>query len=60
MDQLDDAVDKLLTESDHLERIIDSDDWNQDRIELALSVAKRVRRSSAAVVQELARLRDVQ
>lgn len=58
MEDLHAACDKLFTEMDHFERIIDSDDWSRDRIELALSVAKRVRRHSTSAVQLLAQLRD--
>lgn len=58
MEELHAACDKLFTEMDHLERIINSDDWTRDRIELALSVAKRVRRDSTLAVRLLASLRD--
>lgn len=58
MEELHAACDKLFTEMDHFERIIDSDDWDRDRVELALSVAKRVRRDSTLVVRLLASLRD--
>lgn len=58
MDQLHAACDKLFTEVDHLDRILDVDELSQERVELALSVAKRVRRDSNLVVRALARLRD--
>ncbi len=58
MDQLHDALDRLFTEVDHAERITDTDDWDSDRAELALSVVKRVRRNSTLVVRHLASLRD--
>lgn len=58
MDQLHEALDKLFTEVDHLDRITDTEDWSLGRIELALSVAKRVRRNSNLVVRRLASLRD--
>lgn len=60
MDELheaDDAIDKLLTEADHLERIA-ANDLTPEGIDLALSVAKRVRRDATLVVRVLARLRD--
>ena len=61
MDQLheaDEAIDKLLTEADHLDRVVGQDGMNTERVDLALSVAKRVRRDSNLVVRALARLRD--
>lgn len=58
MEELHAACDKLFTEIDHFERIIDSDDWDRDRVELALAVAKRVRRASNVTVRLLASLRD--
>lgn len=55
MDELHRNADKLTTEVQHLNNILDSDEPNVD---LALSVAKRVRRDSNLVVRALARLRD--
>ena len=59
--QLYDAIVRLFTEVDHLERVKDTDDeWDQGRVELALSIAKRVRRDSTLVVRQIASLRDNQ
>jgi hypothetical protein len=58
MDGLHADCDKFFSEVDHLDRILDSDDLDQSRIELALSQAKRVRRESNLVVRSLAKLRD--
>ncbi len=58
MYQLHDSLDKLFTEVDHLDRVTGTDEWSVDRAELALSVAKRVRRDSTLVVRHLASLRD--
>ena len=60
MDQLYAACDKLFTEVDHLDRLMDSEDLTIDRVNLALSVAKRVRRDSTLLVRLLASLRDQQ
>jgi hypothetical protein len=60
MEELHAACDKLFTEIDHFERIIDSDDWDRDRVELALMSVKRVRRHSTLVTRLLASLRDNQ
>lgn len=60
MDELHRSADKLFTEVDHLDRILEGDELDQDRIELALSVAKRVRRDSTLLVRLLAALRDQQ
>lgn len=54
---LDDAADKFFTEVDHLERALDREPLN---IELALSIAKRTRRSVNDVVRTLAQLRDAE
>jgi hypothetical protein len=56
-DQLHEALDKLFTEVDHLERVTDTDD---PPVDLALSVAKRVRAASTLCVRALARIRDQQ
>jgi hypothetical protein len=58
MDQLHATCDKLFTEVDRLERVLDTDDLSEDRIRIALGVAKRVRRESTELVRELARRRD--
>ncbi len=58
MDQLHDALDKLFTEVDHLERLTDEDEVPEENVPLALSVAKRVRRESTMVVRHLAAARD--
>lgn len=61
MDELHDQIDKLFTEVDHFDRIIRNvEDIPRDRIGLALSVAKRVRRASNLVVRSLAAQRDNQ
>ncbi len=60
MEELHAACDKLFTEVDHLERIIDTDDWDESRIALALSISKKVRNSSTLVVRQFASLRDNQ
>lgn len=57
--QLHDSLDRLFTEVDHLDRLTDTDDeWDADRVALALSVAKRVRRDATQLVRVLAALRD--
>ncbi len=57
--QLHDTFDRLFTEVDHLDRVTDTDDeWDSDRIELALSVAKKVRRDATLAVRQIAELRD--
>jgi hypothetical protein len=53
MDDYTAAADKLFREIKHLDRIIDGDD-----VDLALSIAKRVRRESTLLVRALARHRD--
>lgn len=58
MDQLHDTLDKLFTEVDHLERVMDCDELDDRAAKLALSVAKRVRRDSTLLVRQLAALRD--
>lgn len=55
MNELHEALDKLFTEVDHLDRITACDEPN---VQLALSVAKRVRRETNVVVRALARQRD--
>lgn len=55
MDDYTAAADKLFTEVDHLERLLDTDNPN---IALSLSVAKRVRRAATITVQRLAEQRD--
>jgi hypothetical protein len=51
MDDYTATADKLFTEVDHLERVLDD-------VDLALSVAKRVRRDSTLLVRAIARHRD--
>jgi hypothetical protein len=58
MHQLHALSDKLFTEMDHLERLLNRDELDEDEISLALSVAKRVRRDSTLLVRHLASLRD--
>lgn len=58
MDQVNEALDKLFTEVDHLDRITETDEWNHDKAQLAVSVAKRVRRNATSTVRALARLQD--
>lgn len=59
MDELHRAADKLFTEVDHLDRLLDGYDLPEgDGLLLALTVAKHVRRESTLVVRRLAELRD--
>lgn len=58
MDALHRDADKLFTQVDHLDRVLDADELTPARIELALAVAKRVRRESTSLVRLLAQLRD--
>jgi hypothetical protein len=51
-------VDKLDREVDHLHLVTDHDLRDRDSAELALTIAKRVRRQSNIVVRALARHRD--
>lgn len=62
MQELHREADKLFTEVDHLEHTLDVPDegYTEDRIALALSIAKRVRRESNLLVRALARIRDQQ
>lgn len=55
MDEVHRAADNLFVEVDHLDRILDSD---EPHIDLALAVAKRVRRQSTLLVKALAAERD--
>jgi hypothetical protein len=55
MDDYTAAADKLRREQQHLERVLEDDDPN---IDLALAVAKRVRREGTVLVRALARHRD--
>lgn len=54
MDELHRTADKLATDAKHLASALDED------TQLALTVAKRVRRTSTLLVQQLAALRDTQ
>lgn len=56
--ELYDRIDKLATEIDHLDRVLDVDEVGEAEVELALVVAKRVRRESTFLVRELAQKRD--
>lgn len=58
MDQLHAARDKLAQETAHLDRILEDEPSSQEQVDLALSVAKRVRREAQTVVRGLAQLRD--
>lgn len=58
MDELDRSADKLFDELEHLDKLLDTDLDDEHTVNLALSVAKRVRRHSNVVVRELAILRD--
>lgn len=58
MDELYEFLDKLLTEVDHLDRIMAGDELDPAQVDLALSVAKRVRRSSTILLKGLANRRD--
>ena len=60
MDELHDPLDKLFTETDYLDRVTDAEELDPDRIRLALSVAKRVRREATNVIRALASRRDAQ
>lgn len=55
MDDYTAAADKLRTETRHLTAVLSDD---QPNVDLALSVAKRVRRESTLVVRAFARHRD--
>ena len=56
--EANDALDKLLTEADHLDRVAGQDGVTVGNVALVLSVAKRVRRASNIAVRASARLRD--
>lgn len=58
MDQLHRSADKLADDSRHLTHIFLGEELDPDEVELALSVAKRVRRESTLLVRLLASLRD--
>lgn len=59
MSELHDAVDKLFTEVDHLDRLLPDDAAPDEQITpLALAVAKRVRNAATLVVRQLAAHRD--
>lgn len=58
MEQVHDVVDKLFTEMDHIDRLLDSDDMDEDRVALLLASAKRVRRDGNILVRQLAVIRD--
>lgn len=58
MDDLHDLVDRVTTESDHLERVLASDSPSPEEITLALSIARRGRRQLTLLVRALAERRD--
>jgi len=59
MEDLHRLADKFFTEVDHLDRLLQGDELPEDdKLLLALTVAKNVRRQSTLVVKELAALRD--
>jgi hypothetical protein len=58
MEEVHRAADSLFTSVDRLDRVI-GDEMTQEAVPLALSLAKRVRRESAALVQSLAAQREV-
>lgn len=58
MEQVHRHTDNLLTDVDHLDRILDSDETQLAQLELALAVAKRVRRASTLLIRALASERD--
>jgi hypothetical protein len=51
-------TDRLLSDAKHLQNLLSQCELEGDRLELALSVAKRVRRTSTVLVKRLARERD--
>lgn len=57
MDELHRQADKLRTDLHHLDDLLNLCE-SEDAVELALSVAKRVRRNSNLLVRQLAELRD--
>lgn len=57
MTELHRQADKLRTDLHHLEDLLESCE-SEEAVELALSVAKRVRRNSNLLVRQLAELRD--
>lgn len=58
MEELNAAVDKLLTDTDHLARLTGVETLDEPTLGIALSVAKRVRRQSILTVKLLASQRD--
>jgi hypothetical protein len=60
MDQLHDSLDKLFTEIHYLDRTTDTDELGAEQVNIALSIAKRVRRESTNVIRALAARRDQQ
>ncbi len=56
--KLHDQIDKLFTEVDHLERITETYDFDEQQILLGLSVAKKVRRAATMVIAAFAEERD--
>jgi riboflavin synthase len=60
MDQLHDSLDKLFTEVHMLDQVTDTDELSDEKVRLALSIAKRARREIGNVVRSLAARRDGQ
>lgn len=58
MESLYREADKLFTDVDHLDSLLSTDDLSEERVELALATAKRVRRQSTILVRTIARIRD--
>jgi hypothetical protein len=60
MEQPHRETDRLTTDSAHLAQLVNGGPLEGNRLELALSVAKRVRRTSNILIKALARERDEQ
>lgn len=58
MEELHAACDKLFTEMDHFERLVDRDEFDEQTLALALAVAKRVRSAATLSIRALAQERD--
>ena len=58
MDEVHRHKDNLTVEMQHLENLLGEEEASENAIEVALSVAKRVRREGTLLVRALARLRD--
>lgn len=53
-------ADRVRTDTKHLIQVIEGGPLESDRLDLALSIAKRVRRTSTLLVKALAKERDDQ